>query len=131
MANGSNDTEFWFKSNNELEIFTGKYAGDCLYYDHDARDFDAKACDASKLSDLWKFGNPRHTYSEWKSYYGKEHCVWYEGKGRKMLPGACDGTNDADHWYWVVPTCQPYCNAIPAGRAANHRRREPSGWVSA
>jgi hypothetical protein len=132
-ASGNNDTEFSFRSNNELEIFTGKYAGDCLYYDHDASDFDAKACNATKLSDLWKFGVPGHTYSEWQSYYGKELCVWYAGKGRKMHPRTCAGTKAADHWYWVVPTCQPYCSATLAGSRprASDDVSDRAGWHDA
>jgi hypothetical protein len=123
MTDGSNDTEFWFRSNNELEIFSGKYSGDCLYYDHDAADFDVKRCDAAKLSDLWKFGDASHPYSEWQSLSGHGDCVWYKGKDHKMRPEACDGTKGADHWYWVVPTCQPYCTSVAA-----LERAEPSSF---
>jgi hypothetical protein len=113
MANGYNDTEFRFQSNGELEIFTGKYAGECLYYNADGGDYDPLACDASKKSDLWEFGDTSHTYSEWQSLYDTAECVWYGGAGQAMEAAPCDGTNDGDHWYWVVPTCQPDCNARP------------------
>jgi hypothetical protein len=102
-ANGKNVTSFQINESQELVIENGKYVGECLYYNANGGDFDALACDASKKSDRWEFGNPSNPYSEWQSLYDTNVCVWYEGAGQELLASDCNGNNTNDRWYWYSP----------------------------
>jgi hypothetical protein len=103
-ANGNNETWFGYNSSAELVIENGKYVGECLYYDESGGDFDALACDASKTSDQWVFGDTSNNFSEWQSVYNANECVWFQGAGDEIKAETCDGNSEADRWNWNANT---------------------------
>lgn len=89
-----------FEDTGDCPYGTGSNSGKCLYYNSSGNDFDFLACDASKKSDMWYFGNTSHSYSEWQTVYNPGICAWFNAPQAKVPAGGCIGTSSSDRWHW-------------------------------
>jgi hypothetical protein len=99
-TSATSTTTFQYRSNGELEINSGPYAGDCLWYNSPGSNFKAEGCNGSRPSDLWEFGNSSSTFSEWQTQFDLNLCAWFNGASQEVVAKACDGMSSLDRWNW-------------------------------
>lgn len=82
----------------------GADTSECLYQDDSVTvngnpTVDLNGCNASKSSDLWRFGTTSNTYSLWENELNGA-CAWGFSGADVQMEG-CNGSDTSDRWHWA------------------------------